>query len=433
MKFKVIIIFIVLLASIYQDFPLVNVFGELARTPIVFMSIPMGLYLLFSDKVHVSKYNMYMVLYLMYLLIISVFYITFLIIKEDTIMFLHENILLKAVKMAVYPVVIIIYYQFIYTWLSNGEDKFSILLKALILLEIFITGYLIFESASLASGYFMTPLHATKDGYWRIRLLTYEESWIGSILTMIIFLPVFLVNYLNKSQKIKILVYSLSGFLFLFYTFKSQSKGYLFLILISILPLVLKKLYDNPQTRRLLFIAIPFVLIMGIGIYINLSVIIERTLYTSGTFGTRFGSYMAALNIFIHNPLGVGYGSFIYYLSLSIGDIIRSEFFTSLVLSEIMGYRNTAQALSTKTFFFDHLILGGIGFLVFYYYFFIKRYIFFSRNQRQDIIFITIPLMFVILGGVVYFTYDIKYDVWFLLAFTDVLQKKLITKQEDEA
>lgn len=432
MKLKVILIFIILLASIYQDFPLVNVFGELARTPIVFMSIPMGIYLLFSGKIYISKYNSYLILYLAYLVLISLFYVTYVIIYTDEVTYLGENLIIKAIKMGVYPVVIIIYYQFIYTWLSKGEDKFTALLYALIGLEIFITLYLVIESVSV-SGYFLTAIHASKEAYWRIRLLTYEESWIGSILTILIFIPVFLVNYLDKPKKLKTFVYCLSGFLLVYYTYKSQSKGYLLLIVISVLPLVLKKLYDNKETRRLLFFAVPVFLLAGIAVYISLADIVAKHWYTSGSFGTRFGSYMASLITFGNNPFGVGLGSFIYFFANAITDILRTELFSGLVLTEIMGYRSTTAALSTKTYFFDHLILGGIGFLFFFYHFFIKRYIFFARIKRQDILFIIIPLVFVILGGIVYFTYDIKYEVWFLLAFTDVLQKKLMTKQDGQA
>ncbi|RDI07970.1 hypothetical protein [Flavobacterium sp. AG291] len=433
MKLKIVLIFIVLLASIYQDCPLVNVFGELARTPIVFMSIPMGLYLMLSGKFYISKYNSYLILYLLYLVIISVFYLAFVIIYTGDVNFLGENLIVKAIKMAVYPGVIIVYYQFIYTWLDRGEDKFTILLYALIGVEIFITLFLIVESVSLDSGYFLTAIHASKDGYWRIRLLTYEESWIGSIITILIFLPVFLVGYLNKPKRLKNFVYCLSAFLFVYYTLKSQSKGYLLLVLVSIMPLVIKKLYDNKETRKLLYAAIPVILIISVGVYFSLSQIVAKHWYTSGSFGTRFGSYAASLSTFVCNPLGVGLGSFIYYFAEAINDILRSEMFSGLVLSEIMGYRRTTQALSTKTYFFDHLIMGGIGFLVFFYYFFIKRYFFFSNIKRTDVLFIIIPLVFVTLGGVVYFTYDIKYEVWFLMAFTDVLQKKLMTTQNDEA
>lgn len=427
MKLKIAVIFIVFMASIYQDFPLVNMLGELARTPVVFLSIPMGIYLLFSDKIYISKYNIYLILYLIYLGFISVFYLSFLILKEDTVMFLHENIIVKAVKMAVYPVVIIVYYQFIYTWLSTGKDKFSALLYALIAAEIILTGYLVVESLNLHSGYFMTALHATKEGYWRIRLFTYEESWIGSVLTIIIFIPVFLVNYLKKPQKLRLFVYCLSGFLLVYYTVVSQSKGYLMLIVISVMPVVIKKLYENEKTRRLLLVAIPVLLIAGLAVFVSLADIIARNWYTSGSFGTRFGSYAASLSIFIHNPAGVGLGSFIYYFSNAITDILRSDMFSGLVMSEIMGYRATTEALSTKTYFFDNLILGGIGFLFFFYHFFIKRLLFFSRINSLNIVFVSMPLMFVILGGIAYFTYDIKYDVWFILAFADVLQKRLMT------
>ena len=70
---KTLLFFIVLLSALYQDFPLVNVFGEIARSPIVLLTIPMLIYIMMHQKLILSKYTRYFIYYIFYLIIIFEF------------------------------------------------------------------------------------------------------------------------------------------------------------------------------------------------------------------------------------------------------------------------------------------------------------------------------------------------------------------------
>jgi hypothetical protein len=143
-------------------------------------------------------------------------------------------------------------------------------------------------------------------------------------------------------------------------------------------------------------------------------------------------SYLASLKVFITHPFGVGWSGFIYYYPEAIRDIINTSWVSTLNLQEIKGYLTTTKALSTKTDFFDNLMYGGLGFIVFFYNFFIKRYFFFSKFRDTNFFFIKAPLLFCILAGLIYITFYIKYEVWFLMAFLDALQSQINNKISKE-
>jgi hypothetical protein len=157
----------------------------------------------------------------------------------------------------------------------------------------------------------------------------------------------------------------------------------------------------------------------------SLQHIIGDQLYSSISFGTRFSSYLAALKNFISHPLGVGWGPYLHYYSESLNSIVSSDIMERFSLGEVKGYIGTSKNLSTKTFFFNHLIFGGIPFLFFFYLFFVRRYFFISKIKNVVFTFVRIPLLYIILSGFIYITFDIKYEVWFFLAFVDVIANKL--------
>lgn len=424
MKTKVFFITLFLILTIYQDFPLINVFGEIARSPVFLMALPMLMYIFSFKKVLISKYLQYLIYYLIYILCITCLYLPCVMIYNESFSFLDQNLIVKAIKSSTYMLLIIVYYQFVYTFLSYEKDAFLKLFYAIFIVQILLTIYLIFEIYYLDDPVpFIPEIHATNVKYWRVRLTTMEESTTGSLLVLVMFLPVFLANYLNLSRKLKIATASISVFIFVFYTIFSESKGYLFLVLISVLPLFIAYIYKDKKLRKFLYVVGALFIVGGIAVSSILINVISSN-YTSGTFGTRFGSYLIGLNIFIHNPLGVGYGSYTYFFPQAITQIVELSFLQNLNFNELSGYINTTKNQSTKTFFFDHLIYGGIGFIVFCYYFFVKRFHFFSRNVFQSSFLIKVPFIFVILAGLVYITYDIKYEVWFLFAFIDVLENK---------
>ena len=421
-----ILLFGILFLAIYQDFPLVTVFGEIARSPIIFVIPIMLIYLMSFKKIMVSKYMEYFIYYVLYLIIISLIFIPILYFLNGSLIFLKENVILKTIKMSVYPLSALVFYQFVYTILSRGKDTLNSLFKAVFCLQVLVAIYLLFEVFFLKRAtIFLSFLHVDPSKYYRVRLLTAEESWVGTVLTFFVFVPVFLVNYLEYSKQTKQKVYIISAFIFLYYTLVSESKGYLLLVLVSILPMTISYMFASKKLRKIVLVLIPFFCIAAIFVFIVLKTTIESQIHTSITFGTRFTSYLSAIKIFLTHPFGVGWSGFVYYLPENIREIIYGSWVSALDLHEIKGYLLSAKGLSTKTEFFDGLIIGGIGFLVFYYQFFVKRIIFFFKVKNPIFFFLKVPLIFSILAGSIYITFHIKYEVWFLMAFLDVMQNRI--------
>ena len=87
MNLRVFFLFFILLLSVYQDFPLVNVFGKIARSPIVFLTPLLLLYLLKNSKIQISVYTKYLTFYILYLIIITIIYLLwiFIIYKQEAL------------------------------------------------------------------------------------------------------------------------------------------------------------------------------------------------------------------------------------------------------------------------------------------------------------------------------------------------------------
>ncbi|UZO81874.1 hypothetical protein NBT05_05260 [Aquimarina sp. ERC-38] len=331
--------------------------------------------------------------------------------------------------MMTYPIVALIYYQFFYTFLEKKDFRFDTFFKSLFYLQVFLIVFIIFEAFySKKLDTFMDYIHSNDLKYWRIRLLTYEESWVGSIITIISFLNMYLVTYLDKRKIVMLVTYLSSIFFIIFYSIRSESKGYLLVFLISALPLLIQYLYNNKKTRKFLIIGIVCIFSLGITLFFSLKEFVFQQLYSSITFGTRFSSYLSAISTFAYHPLGVGWGPYLCFYPNNLIDVINSDIMSPFNLEEVKLYLNDTKSLSSKTYFFDNLVFGGIPFLLFYFIFFIKRYIYFSKLKIQQLAFIRIPLLYVILSSLLYVTFSIKYEVWFFMAFLDVLQKKIKSK-----
>jgi len=432
---QVIIYLIVIFAAIYQDFPLHNFIGEIGKSPVILLVPFMLVYILSNRTIKFSNYTVYYLKYLLYSFIISGVFLLISYIDNKTLVILDENIIIKTVKMSVYPIVIFILYQFFYSYLSNNFNKIKNLFSAVYLTQLFLTLFLTVEIYFLKTAEIFLPIiHTISKKYWRVRLLTPEESWTGTILITFIFLPIFLVHYLKIKGFWRWMVYLQSSYLFLAYSVVSESKGFLLLVLLSILPLTLSYLKQNKYLRSAFIVAI--VLLVGVGGYLGfvLREIIIDQITTSGTFGTRFSSVITSLTVFVLCPLGVGWSGFVTYYPQVLEYILESSIVDQFNLQEIRGYLSTTKALSTKSAFLDELMFGGIFFLIFFYRFYIKRYQTLSKIADLDFYFLRIPLAFAVMAGIVYITYHVKYDVWIFLAIADVFEKKYnLNKNEDSS
>ena len=416
--------FMILLLATYQDFPLMNNFGEIARSPIVFFSPLMLIYILSHKKIIFSKYLSYWINYLIYLFFISLFCLY--IIKElnGSLFVFYENLLIKTFKMLVYPVVGIIFYQFIYVVLKQFKNPLYVVFHALLLLQIFTIFWLIGEIYFLKKPVeFMSFIHAKPEKYWRVRLWTLEESWTGTILILLTFFPMFFLYKLNLYKWKRALTIFASVLIFISYVVVSESKGFLVLVMICVLPLAFQFIKKHKYLKRISFILALLIVVLFAVAIVNLRDVIFDQFNNSITFGTRFTSIYAALDVFLHSYIGVGYSGFVYFYPQSIETAMNSGVFDSFNLQEIKAYLSTTKALSTKSEFFDNLIFGGVVYLYFFYKFFIQRYNELTKIVKQEIYFLKIPYLFIILAGVIYITYHIKYEVWLFLAFLDFVKE----------
>ena len=422
---QVFVYLIVLFAAIYQDFPLYNLVGELGRSPMVLLTPFMLVYIFSNKNIKLSSYTIHFIKFILYCFLISLIFVVVTYLHYETFEILDEHIITKTIKMSVYPIVALIAYQFFYMYLSNNFNSLKNLFSAVYLVQLFLTLFISLEIYYLkTSKIFLSFLHTLPGKYWRVRLLTPEESWTGTILVIFMFLPVFLVHYLKIKGVWRWLVYLQSGYLFLSYSLVSESKGFLLLILISVLPLTLAYFKQNKYLRNAFVVVFITVIVAGGFVGYALREIIIEQITTSGTFGTRFSSVISSLLVFVLCPIGVGWSGFVTYYPQAIEYILESGLVDQFNLQEIRGYLSTTKALSTKSAFFDELIYGGVFFLIFFYQFFIKRYLNLSKIKDLDFYFLRIPLAFAIMAGVVYITYHVKYDVWIFLAIINVFEMR---------
>ena len=420
MNLRMLTLFFILLMVIYQDFPLVNIFGEIARSPIIFMVPFFILYFLWKKKIGISNYSKVFIIYIVYLIIISFLYSIFLIIKNKSLFVFDENILIKNIKMLSYPLCSLLFYQFIYVFLKRTSNLAQ-LLKIVLYVQVLLMIILFFESQVYKTEQtFLSFLHSDPSKYWRIRLLTLESSWSGSVVIIFTFVPIFLAEYLNERKYKKISIYIISLFFFFYYTLHSESKGYLLLLLISLLPMLLRYMYVHKRLRYVLLMAfIPLFISFVTGIKF-LSEEIFSQLNSSITFGTRFTGYLTSMKTFFTNPFGIGLGPFMEIYTNNIREVISSDFMKGFNTLEVAQYLHTPKNLSSKTYFFDHLVFGGLFFLIFFYFFFIKRISGIS-SIRNNYLLKTV-LIYIILSSIFYLTFHIKYEIWFFLAFIDYLE-----------
>jgi hypothetical protein len=425
MNIRSIFLFVILFFSVYQDFPLINYFGEIARTPIIFVTPFFILYFIKNKKIILSEYSKIFILYILYTILISVLYSIYLIIKNKSIYIFDENILIKNIKMLFYPSCALLFYLFIYNFLRRTKDINQIF-KPVYFIQLLLIIILLFEVKYYKTTELFLPfLHSSYEKYWRVRLLTFESSWSGSIVVIFTFFPIFLADLLNKKTNTKILVILTSIFFFTYYTLHSESKGYLFLVLISILPMIVRYIYKNKKIRNFLYFSIIPIVIIGLVVFNYLKEEVINQLYTSITFGTRFTGYLASLETFIINPFGIGFGPFLEIYTSHIEHITNIPFMQKFELAEVREYLTSPKFLSSKTYFFDHLVFGGVGFLLFFYSFFIKRY--YKLIYLRKAYILRIILLYIIFSGIFYLTFSIKYEIWFFLAFIDFYQN---TKHE---
>lgn len=422
---------LLLVLTVYQDFPLANAIGEIGRSPIILL-FPL---FIFCEVAMLAKHKRVMpgtklqkqlLFIIVYLSFISIAYVLYEFL-QGSYGFGSENLLGKAIKVLIYFVLILFYIrhmQLVFSKIGSYKTLYGCFFAVVTLLAVI----MILELLSIPNA--LASLHSGSGPYWRVRLLTSESSTTGSIIVVYASIVVYLSRYLNGFGKTLSIAYC-AGF-FMFYLFVTGSKGFLIVMLLTLVVTMVKFLDFRKKKNFVLVIAVVaamylFIAYFSAGLVSSFSNDIEN--YTSSY--TRMGTILIALTTVLHNPLGVGTGAYLLYFDKYVDDAIAvmSHFYYNLFgisqinAGELLTYSNSDENLGVKSGFFQWVMFGGI-FSVAFFYALARNLI--SKARSSSILFLALVF---ILFSLLFVALEIKYEVWLLFAFISFFLGSNETKQ----
>lgn len=422
---------LLLVLTVYQDFPLVNVIGEIGRSPVILL-LPLFVFceaamLAKHKKVMLgTKLQQYMLAIIVYLSFVSIAYVLFQFL-QGSYAFGSENLLGKSVKVLIYFVLILLYIrhmQLVFSKIRSPKALYGCFFAVVTVLF----AIMALELASIPHA--LTSLHAGNHPYWRVRLLTSESSTTGSIIIVYASILVYLSRYLSGFAKTLSIAYA-AGF-FLFYLFVTGSKGFLVVLLLTLVVTMVKFLDFRKKKNFVLVVAVAgamylFVMYFSAGLVSSFSNDIEN--YTSSY--TRMGTILIALMTVLHHPFGVGTGAYLLYFDQYVNDAIgvMSDFYYNVFgigqinAGELLTYSNSDKNLGVKSGFFQWVMFGGV-FSVGFFYLVARDLI--IKAKISSILFLALVF---ILFSLLFVALEIKYEVWLLFAFISFYMGRDETKE----
>ncbi|WP_419874798.1 hypothetical protein [Candidatus Pristimantibacillus sp. PTI5] len=424
--FLAIYLIILLVLTVYQDFPLVNIIGEIGRSPIIllfplFVFCEIGLLAKHKRVMHGSTLQKHIFGFILYLSLITIVYllVQFL---QGSYSFGSEGLLGKGIKVLVYFVLILLYIRHMQLVFSKIKS-FKILYGCFLAVVTLLTVIMILELLSMPNAF--AGLHSGNNPYWRVRMLTSESSTTGSIVVVYASIMVYLTKYLKGFAKTLSILYAAS--FFLFYVFITGSKGFMIIILLTLVVTMVKFLDFRKKKNFFLLIAVVLAMYMFItnfsaGLVSSFSNDIEN--YTSSY--TRMGTIIISLITVFHNPLGVGTGAYLMYFDKYVNDSISmmSHFYYNLFgvsqinAGELLQYSGSDKNLGVKSGFFQWVMFGGL-FSVLFFYLLAKNLI--IKVKSSSILFLALVF---ILFSMLMVSLEIKYEIWLLFAFISLFLGK---------
>lgn len=389
---------------------------EMLRTPFPVLLSLFVFYFLLNflrrNRIYITYIEKLFFKYVLYLLFVTFISLFLYVLTKGEFYLLGKNILLKGIITISYYVVFafaIIYFRMLYEILGYSYVFYSLSFIHLFLFFVFLLELKYYPYFSL--------FH-TEEPYYRIRLFTHESSWAGSLMLVFYFLSLFSYSKIKEHSAIGKTVILLVTLYYLIFLIFSASKGlYVCLILgllISFLFYIKNNITStfigfriNPKTFSSIFIIC--IIILLIYFYILPKLIIEITVdienFTS--FSTRSTLILSALKLFIENPFG--YGTSVFYPKLleTLEQIIRhSTLILGYNIVELLSYFNSYKGLAIKSFFFQHLVFGGLIFFIFFLLIIKNGYSFIQKESFA----IRWLYIAIILTLVIYMNLDIKYQ-----------------------
>ncbi|WP_424767444.1 hypothetical protein [Paenibacillus sp. sgz302251] len=418
-SFLALYLIMLLVLTVYQDFPLVRMIGEIGRSPIIllfpiFIFCEIAMLVKHKRILNGSMLQRYLFAFIVYLSFVSIAYILYQYLQGNY-SFGSESLLGKAVKVLIYFILILFYIRHMQLVFSK-INSFKVLYVCFLTVVTLLAAIMIVELASMPSA--LTFLHSGSNPYWRVRLLTSESSTTGSIIVVYSSILVYLTRYLSGIAKTLSISYAAS--FFLFYLLVTGSKGFLIVSLLTLVVTMLKFLDFRKKKNFVLLFAVVLAMYMFItnfstGLVSSFSNDIDN--YTSSY--TRMGTIIIAIMTVFHHPLGVGTGAFLLYFDQYVGDSISlmSDFYyktfgvSQINAGELMQYSGTDKNVGVKSGFFQWYMFGGL-FSVVFFYLLAKNLI--VKVKSSSILFLALVF---ILFSLLFVALEIKYEVWLLFAF----------------
>ena len=361
------LLFFSLFPLIFQDLPLVNIFGTIAKCPAVFIAPIVTLILVIQSKkiefYIVSKYfGLYALVTIVTALIMVA--ITLLFVTDGNLNVYSEFIPIKLIKASSYNIT---YFLTAYNLcILCRKVSLGVVKNILEIIWVFLTVYGIMQLFILHPIPF---LHYTEfDEYQTRFVLTASEPSSSIIMYTIVFsVLIGLRFYLKKNKLLTALIVLFSFFILL----GIGSKGGLFFIGIALLWVFRK----NFNWRFALVILVLFVPLAYFFVQIILpQLLIDIDEFTS--FSTRTTTSVVAFKSLFNFPIGQGYGTYLVYfpkMLLPTNKDLSSFLHIPLLDDEMVEMVNSGVNLGVKSGIPHEIMLNGFS-AVFFFFFLFKYY-----------------------------------------------------------
>jgi hypothetical protein len=346
---------------IFQDLPTGEIFGTIARTPVVFLApIIFCILLLQEKKILLNTIPRYYLFYFLVTVITSILMMLYTVIfttngRWNTY---SEFFPLKLFKASQYSLIFFLFAFNAYTLIQKVSIEF--VLKVFQSTLIFL---LLYGCLEIFTPYPIIFIHSTFIEEWKTRLVLTGSEPSSSMLffSCIVFSTMALRMYLNKNILVTIFFAVLSLAMLL----GIGSKSGVAFIVVSLL-WVLRKNFSFKYLMLTIIISIPIV------IYIINYVVPELLTDIDGfsSFSTRTTTMCVAIKSLFIYPLGQGYGTYIVYFPKML--LPMNQFLINLLQLPLLDYElqdmiDTGKYLGVKSGILQEVLYNGITAIVFFY------------------------------------------------------------------
>lgn len=363
------LVYVVLL--IVQDLSLQVWFGTIARSPYIFLSPLIFVFItLLSDKLYFFKTPRYYLIYYLYSVLITCVLIIYYSGFNDYRYVFGESLVVKCIKNSMYNFIIIItLYNFYFIFRYSSLNFLERVLKVLVILQLAI-GYIQMVLPG-AFDFIKTPSYSYTE---RIALLNTEPSYTFPQLVLSLLSYCGIRYYNNKRFRGIDYVVLLAGFILLMFV---QSRGGIVVMLVCFVLILLFS--KQSLTRRLLLLSVSTVFIVPI-VYVIIYIILPQLITDLENFSsisTRSITIISSLKSLLVYPFGQGYGTYLITFPSLLNNTINSIVSVSpipLSTAELDWMLSTGRALTIKSGLLNEVLYTGWGIIIFYIFFFGNAY-----------------------------------------------------------